>query len=68
MGRVRRSLRAAFHRKHPGECMPAAPLRALGYTSAGGCFATIGKTPGGSFRSAFGTLSAFGGLAGTVSP
>ncbi|CAK9083812.1 unnamed protein product [Durusdinium trenchii] len=43
MGRVRRSLRSAFHRKHPGECMPAAPLRALGYTSAGGCFASIGR-------------------------
>ncbi|CAJ1372495.1 unnamed protein product [Effrenium voratum] len=41
MGRVRRSLRVAFHRKHPGECMPNAPLRALGYTSAGGCFANI---------------------------
>eukprot|EP00931_Biecheleriopsis_adriatica_P017681 TRINITY_DN1258_c0_g2_i1.p1 TRINITY_DN1258_c0_g2~~TRINITY_DN1258_c0_g2_i1.p1 ORF type:complete len:1809 (-),score=529.86 TRINITY_DN1258_c0_g2_i1:7-5433(-) len=42
MGRVRKSLRAAFHRKHPGERMPAAPLRALGYTSAGGSFAAIG--------------------------
>jgi len=42
LGRVRKSLRAAFRRKHPGEAMPAAPLRALGYTSAGGSFAGIG--------------------------
>ncbi|CAE8584375.1 unnamed protein product [Polarella glacialis] len=40
-GRVRRSLRQAFHRKNPGELMPAAPLRALGYTSAGGSFASL---------------------------
>jgi len=30
--------------------MPAAPLRALGYTSAGGCFATIGKNGHSSWR------------------
>eukprot|EP00930_Biecheleria_cincta_P096577 TRINITY_DN88400_c0_g1_i1.p1 TRINITY_DN88400_c0_g1~~TRINITY_DN88400_c0_g1_i1.p1 ORF type:complete len:2469 (+),score=622.90 TRINITY_DN88400_c0_g1_i1:85-7491(+) len=41
MGRVRKSVRSAFHKKHPGESMPAAPLRALGYTSAGGSFAGI---------------------------
>ncbi|CAK0827777.1 unnamed protein product, partial [Prorocentrum cordatum] len=41
MGRVRTSLRAAFHKRHPGEFMPAAPLRAINYTSAGGAFSAL---------------------------
>jgi len=36
MGRMRRSLRAAFAERFPGEHIPAGPLRALRYTSAGG--------------------------------
>mmetsp|Transcript_20702 Transcript_20702/g.55395 ORF Transcript_20702/g.55395 Transcript_20702/m.55395 type:complete len:1436 (+) Transcript_20702:63-4370(+) len=41
MGMMRRSFRASFRRRHPGEHMPVAPLRALGYTSAGGSFSAI---------------------------
>jgi len=44
MGRVRRSCRLAFAKKHPGEAMPMAPLRAIGYTSAGGSYSTINET------------------------
>jgi len=40
-GMVRRSCRQAFYKKNPGERMPMAPLRALGYTSAGGSFSSI---------------------------
>eukprot|EP00406_Dinophysis_acuminata_P077878 CAMPEP_0179256614 /NCGR_PEP_ID=MMETSP0797-20121207/24360_1 /TAXON_ID=47934 /ORGANISM="Dinophysis acuminata, Strain DAEP01" /LENGTH=804 /DNA_ID=CAMNT_0020964559 /DNA_START=12 /DNA_END=2422 /DNA_ORIENTATION=+ len=36
MGRMRRSIRAAFQQRFPDEKLPAAPLRALRYTSAGG--------------------------------
>merc|ERR1719330_1274228 len=44
MGRVRRTCRVAFAKKHPGESMPQAPLRALGYTSAGGCFSSLSES------------------------
>mmetsp|Transcript_60600 Transcript_60600/g.107585 ORF Transcript_60600/g.107585 Transcript_60600/m.107585 type:complete len:1815 (-) Transcript_60600:188-5632(-) len=41
-GMVRRSCKLAFNKKAPpGEYMPRAPLRALGYTSAGGAFSNI---------------------------
>jgi len=40
-GMIRRSCRIEFHKKNPGESMPMAPLRALGYTSAGGSFSQI---------------------------
>eukprot|EP00928_Gymnodinium_smaydae_P054177 TRINITY_DN37996_c0_g1_i1.p1 TRINITY_DN37996_c0_g1~~TRINITY_DN37996_c0_g1_i1.p1 ORF type:complete len:2222 (-),score=588.26 TRINITY_DN37996_c0_g1_i1:198-6863(-) len=43
MGRVRRSFRIAFQKRNPGEQMPLAPLRALGYTSAGGSFSKIAE-------------------------
>lgn len=46
MGRVRRSFRIAFRKRYPGEAMPAAPLRALGYTSAGGCYSQISEVTG----------------------
>lgn len=36
MGRLRRSVAEDFKKKFPGEHLPAAPLRALRYTSAGG--------------------------------
>ena len=36
MGRMRRSRREAFRSRFPEEEAPAAPLRALRYTSAGG--------------------------------
>lgn len=38
MGRFRPGLREQFAEEHPGESMPAGPMRALGYTSAGGSF------------------------------
>jgi len=41
MGQMRRSLRTAFRKKHKGEPMPLAPLRAISYVSAGGSFAAI---------------------------
>ena len=40
MGRMRRSRLEAFRSKHPTVVPPAAPLRALRYTSAGGRHAT----------------------------
>eukprot|EP00929_Paragymnodinium_shiwhaense_P096688 TRINITY_DN5837_c1_g2_i1.p1 TRINITY_DN5837_c1_g2~~TRINITY_DN5837_c1_g2_i1.p1 ORF type:complete len:2305 (-),score=805.31 TRINITY_DN5837_c1_g2_i1:211-7125(-) len=46
MGKVRRSYRVAFNKKNPGESMPFAPLRALGYTSAGGSFSSISEANG----------------------
>lgn len=45
-GQIRRSCRIDFHKRNPGEPMPLAPLRALGYTSAGGSFShIIGDNP-----------------------
>jgi len=45
-GMMRRSCRATFRKKHPGEPMPFAPLRAISYASAGGCFsAIVGSQP-----------------------
>jgi len=44
MGKVRRSFRIAFNKKFPGESMPLAPLRAIGYTSAGGTYSQINET------------------------
>jgi len=41
MGQMRRSLRADFKRRHPGEPIPLAPLRAISYVSAGGSFTSI---------------------------
>merc|ERR1719310_2467276 len=41
MGRVRPGLREEFEAAHPGESMPAAPMRALSYTSAGGSFTQL---------------------------
>lgn len=41
MGRVRLGLREEFEAAHPGESMPAAPMRALSYTSAGGSFTQL---------------------------
>merc|ERR1719199_1681615 len=40
-GYMRVSVQRAFLHKHPGEPLPRAPLRALGYTSAGGAFSAI---------------------------
>jgi len=42
MGKMRRSRRDAFERRFPGEPLPAAPLRALRYTSAGGRHSELG--------------------------
>jgi len=44
MGKVRRSFRIAFNKKFPGESMPLAPLRAIGYTSACGTYSQINET------------------------
>mmetsp|Transcript_127927 Transcript_127927/g.232883 ORF Transcript_127927/g.232883 Transcript_127927/m.232883 type:complete len:1127 (+) Transcript_127927:69-3449(+) len=41
MGVMRKSFRKAFRKKHPGEPMPLAPLRAISYASAGGSFSAI---------------------------
>eukprot|EP00930_Biecheleria_cincta_P098244 TRINITY_DN89919_c0_g1_i1.p1 TRINITY_DN89919_c0_g1~~TRINITY_DN89919_c0_g1_i1.p1 ORF type:complete len:1177 (-),score=234.31 TRINITY_DN89919_c0_g1_i1:261-3719(-) len=41
MGKMRRSLREAFQERFPNETVPAAPLRALRYTSAGGRHALL---------------------------
>lgn len=41
LGQPIRSYRTAFRRQHPGEPIPLSPLRALGYTSAGGAFSVI---------------------------
>ncbi|CAE8713294.1 unnamed protein product [Polarella glacialis] len=41
MGKMRRSRREAFYRRYPDEAAPAAPLRALRYTSAGGRHAEL---------------------------
>jgi len=41
MGKMRDSCRADFRSRFPGEPLPAAPLRALRYTSAGGSHAAL---------------------------
>jgi superfamily II DNA or RNA helicase len=41
MGRFRPGLREQFAEQNPGEAMPAGPMRALGYTSAGGSFTRL---------------------------
>lgn len=41
MGAMRRSFRILFRKRHPGEPMPLAPLRAISYASAGGAFSSI---------------------------
>lgn len=43
-GKVRTVIKANFRKKNPGESMPVAPLRAIGYTSAGGAFSTMTET------------------------
>jgi len=43
LGRVRTEYRRLFAKKHPGEFMPQAPLRAIGYTSAGGVYSHVGE-------------------------
>jgi len=43
MGRMRLAFRADFERRHPAEQMPAAPMRALSYTSAGGTYTRISE-------------------------
>jgi hypothetical protein len=40
-GMMRKSFRAFFKAKHPGEPMPLTPLRAISYASAGGGFSKI---------------------------
>lgn len=46
MGQMRRSFRKSFRKRHPGEPMPLAPLRAISYASAGGSFsAFVGDQP-----------------------
>eukprot|EP00928_Gymnodinium_smaydae_P065647 TRINITY_DN4874_c1_g2_i2.p1 TRINITY_DN4874_c1_g2~~TRINITY_DN4874_c1_g2_i2.p1 ORF type:complete len:1277 (-),score=329.72 TRINITY_DN4874_c1_g2_i2:127-3894(-) len=44
LGCMRRSRREAFQRRFPGEPLPAAPLRALRYTSAGGRHTELGPS------------------------
>jgi len=44
MGLMRRAWFDGFHSKYPGEALPAAPLRALRYTSAGGRHTIIGES------------------------
>eukprot|EP00929_Paragymnodinium_shiwhaense_P103469 TRINITY_DN669_c0_g2_i1.p1 TRINITY_DN669_c0_g2~~TRINITY_DN669_c0_g2_i1.p1 ORF type:complete len:1307 (+),score=431.10 TRINITY_DN669_c0_g2_i1:535-3921(+) len=46
MGRMRKSLRAAFVERFPGEHLPAGPLRALRYTSAGGGYTRLREEDG----------------------
>lgn len=46
MGRMRRSKRDAFLRRFPGEALPAAPLRAIRYTSAGGKYTELNPFTG----------------------
>eukprot|EP00929_Paragymnodinium_shiwhaense_P103468 TRINITY_DN669_c0_g1_i1.p1 TRINITY_DN669_c0_g1~~TRINITY_DN669_c0_g1_i1.p1 ORF type:complete len:1118 (+),score=313.27 TRINITY_DN669_c0_g1_i1:103-3456(+) len=46
MGKMRKSQREAFEKKHPGEHLPAGPLRALRYTSAGGGYTRLRKEDG----------------------
>jgi len=43
MGRMRRTWVEGFQQKFPTEQLPAAPLRALRYTSAGGCHSKLGE-------------------------
>ncbi|CAJ1355828.1 unnamed protein product [Effrenium voratum] len=40
-GQMRKSFRAEFRARHPGEPMPFAPLRAISYASAGGSYAAL---------------------------
>lgn len=41
MGLMRPGLRKEFMEEHPGEAMPAGPMRALSYTSAGGSYTSL---------------------------